>query len=461
MSLHPATRMLMLVSVLCCLSLFTNCGGGPPSNGRGENPRALAQININPQNPALPQGNSLQLTATAFYNDGTKQDVTALATWKASQPAVVTVTATGDLTAVGPGSSQVSAQYQNLTGSTSVTVQAPILVSVNVSPNQSSLPVGESEQLTATGVYSDGSAKDLTSSATWNSSASGIASVNPTGEVVANAIGTVTINAAVGTITGAALVTVTPAAVVSISIVPSTLAMALGSSRQLLAIATLSDGSKQDMTGLVSWSSTQADIANVNSGGLAIAEGVGSATIVATTSAVFASADVSVTPLIAVNYFDLASAAESGADGTIRLTNPGLTSGSLCAMIYVFDENQEMNECCGCTVSDSGLRSLSLVQDLTANPLTGHKANAGTIKIVPSEVTQGSLCDPGTLTPTGVILGWGSNVQAFPDGTFQTSETKLDLAPLSDGEAAALVSECNYLRTLGSGQGVCTCGNGD
>ncbi len=135
------------------------------------------------------------------------------------------------------------------------------------------------------------------------------------------------ISATSGSVTGSASLTVTPAAVIALNITPATLSMGLGSSRQLQAIATLSDGTTQDLTGIVAWSSTQPAIASVSSGGLAIAEQVGSTTILAEGSGLTGSADLTVMPLIAVNYFDRASAEKSGADSTIRLTNPGLTPG--------------------------------------------------------------------------------------------------------------------------------------
>jgi hypothetical protein len=46
-------------------------------------------------------------------------------------------------------------------------------------------------------------------------------------------------------------------------------------------------------------------------------------------------------------------------DATVRINNPGSTNGDLCAMIYVYDSNQEMNECCGCLTTPDGLRTLS------------------------------------------------------------------------------------------------------
>ena len=81
--------------------------------------------------------------------------------------------------------------------------------------------------------------------------------------------------------------------------------------------------------------------------------------------------------------------------GTIRVINPGLTGsprsadeGTLCANIYVFDDTQEMIECCSCPVTANGLLTIS-VNDLTENPLTVVPFR-GVIKIVS---TAGANCD--------------------------------------------------------------------
>jgi len=158
----------------------------------------------------------------------------------------------------------------------------------------------------------------------------------------------------------------------------------------------------------------------------------------------------------------LAAAQASNIDGTLYLTNPGVASTeNLCSMIYVFDQNQELSECCGCTISDSGLRTLSLFTDLTGNPLTGVKPSAGLIKVVPSDPTSNPQCDPASLSPTGVLLGWETNVQLVAGGASQISETPFDLVPLASGEQSVLVGLCSALETLGSGQGICSCGTGD
>src|ERR1700761_382911 len=81
-----------------------------------------------------------------------------------------------------------------------------------------------------------------------------------------------------------------------------------------------------------------------------------------------------------VNYF--ANNAGAAPDATVRIDNPGLTYGNLCAMIYVFGNDQQLTECCGCVETHNGLRTLSVRNDLTRNPLTGKVSTAGVIKVV-------------------------------------------------------------------------------
>ena len=52
-------------------------------------------------------------------------------------------------------------------------------------------------------------------------------------------------------------------------------------------------------------------------------------------------------------------------DGTVRITNVGTNittpgSGNLCALIYVFEPDQQMAECCGCLITPDGLLTLSI-----------------------------------------------------------------------------------------------------
>src|SRR5271166_5839009 len=458
MRFYLLTCTIVACAVLCGLFLLSGCGAGGATQTEGA--AKLITIAIAPANQTISQGAILQLGATGTYSDKTTQNISALVVWQTSQSAIATISTNGMVTGVGQGVAQVSATYQGVTGSTAVTVGQPALVSITVSPNSSSLPVGESEQLTATGNLSDGTTQNLTQSARWSSSKPTIASVNSSGSVATNAVGTDTISATVASVTGSASLTVTSAVVVALNIVPAALTMVLESDHQLQAIGTFSDGTTQNMTGNVAWSSTEPNIGSVSNGGLVIASQVGSTTILAVGSDLTASASLTVTPLLLVNYFNLTDSHKSGIDGTVRLINPGETSGSVCAMIYVFDSKQELNECCGCLVSDSGLLTLSLINDLTSNPLTGMQPTAGAVEIVPSNVGQNGECKAASLIPNGALAGWGTNVQGS-QGSYQVTEATFVQAPLSTSEAAVLPAECSMVQQLGSGQGICTCGSGN
>lgn len=146
--------------------------------------------------------------------------------------------------------------------------------------------------------------------------------------------------------------------------------------------------------------------------------------------------------------------------GLVRVVNPTSTP-VLCEMVYVFDAQEEEEECCGCPVTTDGLRTQSVDYDLTDNPATGEGFHSGVIKIIASLPNAGTGCNPAlppSLSPTlrawishsgGGFLGTGYSVTEFSD------------APLDATEQANLVSLCNFIHLNGSGHGICTCGSGD
>lgn len=455
-------RVVRFIAVLCVPVLLVSCGGGSNTLGGGggrPNPE-LTKIEIAPANKSVAKGVTLQLSATGILSDGTQENLSSTAAWQANPSTVATISAQGDLTGLAVGVAQVSAVYKGVTGTTSITVGPPALIAIVVSPNQSSLHLGDSETMTATGDFSDGTTQNLNQSVSWDSSQPSVAGINAAGAVVSKGVGLTTISATEGSVTGSANLTVTTAVVVGLSIAPAQSSLVLGGNGQLQAVASFSDGTTQEVTGSATWSSSQPGIVAVNSAGVVTAERVGNATILADSGGFSASASLTVTPLMTVSYFDRANAVSSGYDGTLQLVNPGFTPADLCAMVYVFDSNQELNECCGCRISDSGLLTLSLLHDLTANPLTGKPPTAGTILMVPSDLGQGGQCNADSPAPDSVILGWETNVQGST-GTYQLTETPATTVSLSNTEAQVLAHQCAAVQQLGSGTGVCSCGTGD
>jgi len=158
-----------------------------------------------------------------------------------------------------------------------------------------------------------------------------------------------------------------------------------------------------------------------------------------------------------VDYFSGANS-EDVPDGTVRITNVGTNtgagnpSGDMGVVIFVFDSDQELTECCGCVITPDGLLTLSINDDLTANPLTGNYLTSGVIKIVGAALTSTT----SSITPLPGIRAWATHLQA--SGT-ATTEAAFSDATLSAGELKDLEQACSFILHEGSGAGRCDCGD--
>jgi len=128
-------------------------------------------------------------------------------------------------------------------------------------------------------------------------------------------------------------------------------------------------------------------------------------------------------------------------DGTVRIINDGDTGANLWAAIYVFDDSQELTECCACVVTPDGILSEDVNLNLTANPLTGRKNSRGVIKVISS-----STNDPTAVVPTAGLREWSTHVQrATPtSGAFSVTETRAADSNLTSGEQTLLQNLCLF-----------------
>src|SRR5256885_14674338 len=96
-------------------------------------------------------------------------------------------------------------------GSNSPSLPAsPTLQAISVSPQNSTIAAGLTEQYSATAHYSDGSSKP-TSTVTWATSNTSVATISSTGLATSVAAGTTTIRATSSNISGSTTLTVTGA----------------------------------------------------------------------------------------------------------------------------------------------------------------------------------------------------------------------------------------------------------
>jgi uncharacterized protein YjdB len=253
----------------------------------------VTSISVTPIAPTMAAGTVLQFQAVAIYSDNTSQNVTGQSTWASTNPAVAGVGTSGGMrgrvTALTAGTTQIQATFQGVTGSTTVTVTAATLVSISVSPASISVVVGTTRQFTAAAIYSDGSSRDVTGMATWQSNAPTVASISTVGgtrgQAKALSAGTATIQASYGGLTGTATITVTSAKLVSIQLSPASPTVAKGVPVRFTATAIFDDNTSQDITAGATWVSSTPSVAQVSdaggSKGLTTTISAGTATITA------------------------------------------------------------------------------------------------------------------------------------------------------------------------------------
>jgi len=157
-------------------------------------------------------------------------------------------------------------------------------------------------------------------------------------------------------------------------------------------------------------------------------------------------------------------------DATARVINDGTTvtatnDGSLWASFYVFDDSQELTECCSCYVSADGLLSESVRTQLTNSPLTGVHPPRGVIKLISSSTNASGpkYGSPSYVnTPTAGLRAWATHIQStynrFPNGPAPYSQTETLFADsnLSAGEKTMLESLCQFSILLSGHECPCT-----
>jgi uncharacterized protein YjdB len=176
---------------------------------------------------------------------------------------------------------------------------AATLTGVSVTPATITLAAGATQQLTVTGTYSDGSTKNVTANATFDSDTPATARVSsPGGLVTAVAAGTARITATVSGKSASTSVTVsasTAPTLSSIALGPNPASVAQGGTLQLTVTGTYSDNSTRPLTMDVTFSSGAESIATVSTSGVVTGVSVGSATITASAGGKTTTLNVSVT----------------------------------------------------------------------------------------------------------------------------------------------------------------------
>ena len=257
------------------------------------------KVSIIPPTTKLAKGLTLQLQAIATLSDDTTKDVSTQANWQSSNPTVLSVDDQGKATAIAAGDATVTATVQGVTGQTTVSAVDLTVSQLQIIPATVQLAIGTTTRLTAIATFADQSTQDVSSQVGWLSSNTAVATVDSTGLVTGVAAGSTTLSASLLGVTASTSIQVNNTSVSALQVIPAVTTIALGTKSQLQAIATFADGSTQDVSSQVQWSSNDPFIAGVDSLGLVTGSGIGQATVTATLGAISRSATLTVTNAIA------------------------------------------------------------------------------------------------------------------------------------------------------------------
>jgi uncharacterized protein YjdB len=141
-------------------------------------------VNITPVNPRVLVGATQALTATVTAGAG----IATTVTWGTTAPLIAQVNASGVVSAIAPGTATITATSTanpTVSATTTVTVAAPGVTAIVLSPTTSGVVVGSTRTLSAT-ITSDNGANTALD---WTTSNPAIATVNSAGDVSGVAAG--------------------------------------------------------------------------------------------------------------------------------------------------------------------------------------------------------------------------------------------------------------------------------
>jgi 6-phosphogluconolactonase (cycloisomerase 2 family) len=289
------------------------------------------------------------------------------------------------------------------------------LTGVAVTPASASIAAGATQQFTATGMYSDNSTKDLTSSATWASATTSVATISGSGLATAVATGSSNITAtAAGKTSAPATLTVTAPTVVSIAVTPTTASIVVGNTQQFTATATYSDKSTKDITSTAMWASGTPAVASISAAGLATGLTAGTSAITAASGGVTSSPAA----ILTVTATPVAVSLVVTPLLTPAIPNPTVSVGSTVPFTALeLDNDGKTYPLTGNVTWTSGTTSVATIGGTNG---IGLAVTTGTSVI---KATEGSLTGTSTLTVQAAAARFAFNAD------FNTNLTEWSVTP--------------------------------
>ena len=282
-NLRTVTRQLsVLLIFFFSIVLATGCGDSTESFVATSGFPQITQytsLQATPDPATVEPGSQVQLSVAAQTASGFQVDVTSDSEFQASPTtdSDISVSERGLVSVSGNAEEGDAGEIliswtldQSLTLSTTVRVivgpaREATLTELLISPSDPTLSLGQNLQFRASGLFSDGSLRDVTDLVSWTSSEPLVAPSPTDGTTTAVAIGQAVIGAALDSKVATSTLTVTAATLQSVEIQGGDVVLnAPGGSRQFVALGTFTDGSVVDVTSQLTWTSDTAGVVVFN-----------------------------------------------------------------------------------------------------------------------------------------------------------------------------------------------------
>lgn len=318
------------------------------------------------------------------------------------------------------------------------------LISISVSPADTSIAKGTTLQFAAIGRYSDGFNRVITSQVSWTSSNSSIATVNSAGLATAKlTTGSALIVATLQGISGSATLNV--ADVSSLSVFPAA-SIAPGTRIQYTAIGFLSGSPiTQDLTSYVTWSSSNSAVALITSAGLATGLAAGSTDIEATFQAVTGTEVLTVAGVASISVSPLSASIPLGT--TQKFSAMGtLTNGA--TQVLTSYSSWSSSDISVATVGSTGLATSVSVGSTSISA-----TYLGIVGLASLEVKEAVLVSI-SVAPSNAVVAPDEEVQFSAMGKYTDSST-YDITDTvvweSSNTRVALISSTGLVTALSAG----------
>ncbi len=346
---------------------------------------AIAAVVVDPPASTIVVGSALPLQAQVQDAGGALVASTSV-TWTVRDPVVASVSTSGVVTALAPGTTLIAANVNGRSGIATITVQKVPVASVGVRPSRVELVIGARTQLTA--VAYDAAQNVVGDRAVvWSSSSESVVTVDASGTITAVSAGTAVVTGTIDGKSEGATVVVSAGPVASVSVTPGAVAMIAGQTSQLAV--TLRDASGTLVSGrAVVWSSANTGVALVSAAGVVSAIGAGSATITATSEGRGGSAVVTVStpaappvPVATVSLSPSSVTIAPGQSTALAATTRAANGTTLAARVVTWS---------------------------SSNPMAASVSNAGVVTGVATGTTTITASSEGRTTTAAVVVKPGA-----------------------------------------------------